>query len=122
MESTNYRMVRVEAGIFDVFSKAARTVRTVRTDATGNHEVPPDKLATDLAAALSRRPYFRFAASAVGDYHVDLDAGFQRWAGHKSGRAVGHALRACGFDAGVVRRVLAECRQNTTYYMGRVAM
>jgi hypothetical protein len=53
-------------------------------------------------------------------WECDIDAGFQRWHGYKSGAVISTALRNCGFDPVQIRALLAAGRRHDDVYCPRV--
>lgn len=74
-----------------------------------------------LAAEMSKWPVF--AATAAEDdegwFHLDIDAGFQRWIGMKPEEDVRDALSRCGFDEGDIDTMVAACQAEPWSYLPR---
>jgi len=75
----------------------------------------------ELAAAMAKTPVF--AATAAEDdpgwYHLDIDAGFQRWAGMKEEPELRTALSQCNFADDEIEAMIAVCQDAPWSYCPR---
>jgi hypothetical protein len=106
-------------GSFQVVELEERLIVKSKFDSNGaEHKV---SVVEDIIPGFTKDKYplFKAQADMDGGYHVDLDAGFQRWHGWKSGKAVGIALRRCGFDKAEVKTILDKARKHKAPSMSR---
>lgn len=71
-----------------------------------------DKSERKMLNALARMPVFAATYAGGGEWWCDIDAGFQRWTGVKSGAALSKAMRNCGFERGLVSKIMRQCRKH----------
>lgn len=118
--------VTIETGLLKLRQRQPRTVTETTYHPDGSvetyHALPTDQTAAGgLAAALNRMPLM--AAVVDSDepkaWLVDLDCGFQRWAGPKTNRQVRTILRKCGFAKADIDAMVKECRANPQAYCPR---
>jgi len=80
------------------------TVKTV-----GREEA--DSSEKRLLAGLNRMPLFCATYQGDGEWSCDISAGFQRCRAYQTGKAVGNALRKCGFGNKDIAQILRAARQ-----------
>jgi len=61
---------------------------------------------------IGRMPLFAATYSGKGLWHCDIDAGFQRWNGIKTGVALSKAMKKYGFDKEVISKILRKGRKH----------
>lgn len=122
LTSKTHRLVLRNDGSFLVFTREEPTLTATRVEngevtiTTSGREDAPDKATRDLLAYKASSPLFAAAWDGEG-FLIDLDCGFQRWAGWKSTRETCKALRKCGFG-NEVPRILKAARRETHSYLG----
>lgn len=77
--------------------------------------------AGQLAAVMERFPLFAGTVDEddLTTWHVDIDCGFQRWAGCQTNRQVRAALRKCGFEKADIDAMVKRCRAHPWRYCPR---
>ena len=73
-----------------------------------------------LLKHFKRSPVVKVCYSGGGLWHVDLEAGFCRNIGYRSGKSVGIGLReVLGFNRPLVVKIMRAARKHEHAYMGR---
>ena len=125
MFETEKYIAKIESGILRVDLREERTLNKTHFYPDGSVDLEwinssnADKSEADLIRNMSRMPVFCATYQGGGDWDCDIDAGFQRWRGYKSGRAVGSALRQCGFDDSTINKIMRTTRKHVGAYCPR---
>ncbi len=123
ISSDTHRLTQTEnTGEFEVWpiEKRQLRVREYKDGRKVRDEInPPDEATRKLLAYANSVPLFAANFAGDGRYNIDLDVGFQRWAGIKSERETVSALRKCGFSNPQIKKVIAASKVKEHWFLRR---
>ncbi|MBE7465625.1 MAG: hypothetical protein HS116_19295 [Planctomycetes bacterium] len=124
--SEHYRVCIDDQGLATVWKRELQVLVRTTLASGGQPQVEsftraeaPDAATRQLLEHFDRTPFAQFAYAGEGHWHLDCEAGFQRWKGYVSGRSLSGSLERMGFAQDARNRILKACRAEIHAYMAR---